>query len=428
MIRIYSKSISPRLSYVTEFIFKFVLDTQYEIVTQDSESLDSDLLLNYSDETIKADLNIKPISLLFENDIKSVEIEIKKWNGLPSFFHSSEELVPFDLFAATFYLISRYEEYLPYTADEFKRFPHTKSLAFQEGFLHTPLVDKWLHTFKKILVSLNPNLKFQVKPFSFIPTYDIDIAYSYHGKGLKRNAGGLFRDLLKGKISHVTERLMVLLKQHKDPFDAYDYLDKLHHDYSLEPIYFILLGDGKDLDKNIKPSSSIMQNLISLLSSKYSIGLHPSFKSNESLNRLRNEIEMLNYPILSRQHYIRFNLPDTFRNLIDVGIKHEYSMGYGSINGFRASTSYAYLWFDVIENKKHHLWVHPFCYMECNSRFEQKQTPNESLNEMLHYLNEVKAVNGNFISIWHNFSLGTDADWKPWKEIYTPFIKQVQSS
>jgi hypothetical protein len=68
---------------------------------------------------------------------------------------------------------------------------------------------------------------------------------------------------------------------------------------------------------------------------KYSIGIHPSWASGDNENLLGSEIETLESATgkkitASRQHYIRFTLPHTFRRLIAAGITDDYSMGYGS--------------------------------------------------------------------------------------------------
>lgn len=251
------------------------------------------------------------------------------------FFLQETTEIPFDIFSAAFYLISRYEEYLPYEADLYHRFPHEKSLAFRKGFLQIPLLDAWIYELKECMKSKIPSLQFTEMHAKLIPTYDIDIAYSYLGKGLIRNIGGAFRDLIFGRWGIFKERLAVLFSKQNDPFDSYEFLDTLHEKYQLQPIYFILLGKGGEYDKNLSPSSACMQKLISELQQKYVTGIHPSFKSYDDVEILRNEIDRLG-STKSRQHYIRFSLPTTFRNLISCGIRDDYSMGYGSINGFRA--------------------------------------------------------------------------------------------
>lgn len=422
-VHIYSSFDTPRLRYVLDFVFVQCLGIDVELHTQ---LLSKDVYhINYSSEVLANSIQLIPHTLLKEDTISEQYIDAKEWKGLFSFFKTSEEELSFDIFSASFYLISRYEEYLPYEPDEFKRFPHNSSLAFKHHFLNLPLVDLWLMEFKTILSHHYPDLMFKPKPFSFLPTYDIDIAYSYRGKGWWRNLAGLIRDSLNLRLDLVKERITVLMVNRQDPYDCYHQLDEWHHTYNLKPIYFLLLSKGGKLDKNISPNTSEMQSLIQRLRCNDDVGIHPSYQSNDDLQQLNTEIERLKPVTKSRQHYIRFALPITYRNLIERGITDDYSMGYGSINGFRAGTSHSFYWFDLIKNETTRLRIHPFCYMECNSRFEQKVSAETAFIEMNHYYTVVKKVNGQLITVWHNFSLGGDTGWTEWKEMYERFLLNV---
>ncbi len=74
------------------------------------------------------------------------------------------------------------------------------------------------------------------------------------------------------------------------------------------------------------------------------------------------------------------------------------------------------------------LRVHPFCYMEANSFYEQKITAEEAYEEMIHYYNECKMASGTLSMIWHNHFLGTDPLYKGWSEVYEKFLSIVSSS
>lgn len=422
---VYTKSYTERQAYVFDFILNEILGLEY-LLTDSSTSFENSPLfkINYSDESLTSDIQIIPCSLLFENEIISQEISISEWNKLPVFFQTSGQEIPFDLFGAVFYLITRYEEYLPYTPDLYLRFPYTDSLAYKNNFLQIPLVDLWLKEFRKTLQAKNSAFAFKENAFKFLPTYDIDIAYSYTGKGIARNLGGALNDLIKGNIASVSKRKKVLQNTQKDPYDSYGFLDALHEKYGLHPVYFFLAGENGRFDKNIPFEHETMQKLFADISSKYATGIHPSWQSHEHIDVLRREVAKISTG-KSRQHYIRFTLPGTYQQLISLGITEDYSMGYGSINGFRASTAFPFDWFDVSQNKKTSLRIFPFCYMECNSFFEQGYTPVQAYNEMEHYLHEVRNVNGTLITIWHNFSLGTDPLWDGWKEAYENFLKLV---
>lgn len=102
---------------------------------------------------------------------------------------------------------------------------------------------------------------------------------------------------------------------------------------------------------------------------------------------------------------------------------NDHSMGYGSINGFRASVASEFYWFDLSTNEQTMLRIHPFCYMEANSFYEQKFSAQQAYDEMVHYYHQCKNVNGTFSSIWHNHFLGTDPLYVGWKEMYQQFLE-----
>jgi hypothetical protein len=164
-----------------------------------------------------------------------------------------------------------------------------------------------------------------------------------------------------------------------------------------------------------------------------SIGLHPSWNSNEKEGVVMSEkktLEDITGKIISasRQHFIRFSLPETYRQLLRAGLTSDYSMGYGSINGFRASVSSSFFWYDLEKEEKTPLLVHPFCFMDANSFYEEKRNPAETLEELNRYYSVIKKTGGRMITIWHNSFLGTDPFFRGWREIYSSFILSVSSS
>lgn len=424
---IYSQSNSTRLQYVCRFIFQEQMGIDYGLTTDAAhfENYDGPRI-NYSQLPIPGDIfSLKNHSLLFESGIRKQEITIFENEGQKAFFCLPGSNFAFDIFAATFYLLSRYEEYLPHEKDIYGRYAHQNSLAFEEDFLNKPLVNLWLFDFAKCLVQKFPNLKIQWSAFKFTPTYDIDIAWSYKSKGLVRNIGGFLKapSLL---------RLAVLVGLQKDPFDSYAFLHRLHEEFRLNPIYFFLVATSPgSYDKNISPYNHRMWSLMKRHAKKYDVGLHPSWKSNVKKSLLSREKKILETAgdrtiTKSRQHYIKIFMPQTFERLQSAGIFNDYSMGYGSINGFRASVASSFLWYNLSEEKTTSLRLHPFCFMDANSFYEQGQNATESLDELLYYYRSCKGVHGEFISIFHNHFLGTDPLFEGWKEMYEQFISQIQ--
>jgi hypothetical protein len=114
--------------------------------------------------------------------------------------------------------------------------------------------------------------------------------------------------------------------------------------------------------------------------------------------------------------------------LLNLGITDEYSMGYGSINGFRASVATPFFWFDLKNETKTALRIHPFCFMDANAYYEEQKSPAEALKDMLHYYDVISAVNGTMITIWHNSFLGIDPAFDGWREVYENFVYKVKAN
>ena len=428
----YSTDITPRLQYISAFIGKQVAGDAF-FLTSDAETFRQykGPKINYSNNKIaEGEFWILPHSLLFEKNIRTHPIECFDFNGQKAFFKTGGD-IPFDIFAASFFLLSRYEEYLPHSKDIYGRYAHENSVAFKEGFLNKPLVNYWLDRFRKKLAEKFPLFKVSSPQFSLIPTSDIDEAFSYKYKSWWRTLGAIAKATLKGQWSRISERRRVLKGELPDPFDSFAWMDKLHHKYKLQPRYFFLVPDktGK-YDRNILPKEKGLRELIKHHSAVYATGIHPSWQSGNDPSLIRSEIQTLQRIIdkrvtSSRQHFIRLTLPHTFRHLIDAGIEEDFSMGYGSINGFRASVTTPFPWYDLEKDEETNLLLYPFCFMESNSFFEQKFTPAQALEEMRHYYKEVKAVNGMLITLWHNTFLGTDELYSGWREVYLQFIKEI---
>lgn len=429
---LYSLSITHRLKYISDFIGKELCGAAFQL-TDDKAIYQNypDLKINYTQEPIAGDkFWLQPYSLLLEKGIRQQKVECFEENGQKAFFKTSGDF-PFDIFAAAFYLLSRYEEYLLHQKDMYGRYAHENSLAFRNQFLDIPLVNIWLLQFSKKLKEQFPAFTFHHTPFTFLPTYDIDEAYSFKHKEWWRSAGSTIKDLLKGQWKRFWLRRTVLNNKIPDPFDSYDWMDNLHRPYKHKPRYFFLVPEktGK-FDRNILPAESAMQVLIKQHADKYRIGVHPSWQSGDDPGLIKKEIQTIEHitqlkVVASRQHFIRFTLPVTYRHLIGAGIKEDFSMGYGSINGFRASVASPFYWYDLEKEETTYLLVYPFCYMEANSYYEQKQTPEQALEEMRHYYKEVKAVDGMLITIWHNTFLGTEEKFKGWREVYLQFFNEV---
>ena len=434
MLLVYTHKITPRLTFTFKQFFTRILQIEVKFTTKVEKFIaHQGLKLTYSKQALGNEIFVRSSGLLFEQGINDVEIVMVDWQGVPSFFHSRlEASIPFDIFAATFYLLSRYEEYLPHVKDQFDRYPAEESLAFKGGFLDKPLIDIWAFKFRELLIAKYPDHKFTNRRFEYISTIDIDTAYSFKLKGIVRKIGAYFKDLFRFNILNIFNRTMVLLGFRKDPFDTFELLLELQKKYQIKTIFFFLIGDYTTYDKNISSRNSKYKSLIKSIADYSEVGLHPSYFTMKNESMLKNEKQrlenILNRPMLkSRQHYLRIDLPETYHNLLNLEIKEDYSMGYAAHSGFRASTCTAFYFYDLDYEIQTPLKIVPFAVMDTTLCDYLKLSNKRAFEHILKLAKEVKAVEGTFISLFHNETLSNSGKWRRWRKVYIDLFKQLGS-
>lgn len=430
----YTEKTSSRLEYVLSVFLKQLLGLEYQIVTNEAQFKKSNQpKINYSQNRFSTEeIFLSPHSILFENNIKIQSIKPFQHQNLTAFFGSNakETDLPFDVFALVFYLLSRYEEYLTFNLDNHERFTASESLAYQYGFLQQPLINLWSLQFKHILSQKYPLLRFSLPRYEFQPTYDIDFAWSYRHKGFFRSLGGYFRDLAKFDFITLKERFLVQIRQQIDPFYSFDYLENLHQKHQLLPIWFFLLGDYGEFDKNISFQNKSFQNLIKSINQKYQTGIHPSYQSNRAIDILKKEKQRLENITQkkvhqSRQHFLKLNFPNTYQCLIEAGVTDDYTMGYAAEIGFRASIAQPFFWYDLKNETTTNLRIHPFQIMDVTLQQYLKLSPEQAIVEANKIIKSTKAVGGTFVSLWHNSSFSNEEKWQGWKEVYEKILEEA---
>ena len=212
-----------------------------------------------------------------------------------------------------------------------------------------------------------------------------------------------------------------------DPYDTYDYQLDIIKKHNIPFIYFFLLGDYGMNDKNIPVSNSNFQSLIKRLADYDKVGIHPSYASNNSFLTLEKEVGRL-APIVkrevnkSRQHFLKLKFPNTYRNLIELDVFNDYSMGYATHYGFRAGICTPFYFYDLDLEVETRLLSHPFAIMEGTLKYYMKIGPEEALTHYKKLIDEVKKVDGTFISLWHNDTLSNQGLWEGWRHIFEEMI------
>jgi hypothetical protein len=429
-IKIFARTGSPRLDYIAGIILGDILGLKWEVVT-DRRKIGKHPVINYSEESINGSFRIIPDTLLFESGVKEKEIRVSTWNKLPVFFQASPESdLPFDIFAASFYMITRYEEYLDHIPDEHGRFRASSSLAYKNGFLDKPIVDLWTKELAKALLRKYPVLTFRRNEFKALLTIDSDQPFAYLGKNLLVSVGGMIRDIA-GKNFHNSERYKVVRHEMKDPYEVYGYILGEVERNNTGTIFFFPTGDHSKFDKNPSWKSEEYMDLINRTGSVYRIGIHPSYFAAANPKMLKAEHERLETITgkeisASRYHFLRISIPGSFRNLMKIGIREDHSLGFPDEPGFRAGIARPFFFYDVLTDTPSLLKIIPFQVMD-GTLFQYKELdPSSACDVIMHLMNETRSVGGLFVSLWHNTTLLETPEWKGWRELFEQTLKEQQ--
>jgi hypothetical protein len=426
-VKIYAQQDSPRLRYIAGIILNDILGLQWEIIT-DKRKLGKYHVINYSVESINGSFKISPSALLFEKGVAAKEIRVEKWRDLPVFFQSSVDSdIPFDIFAASFYLVSRYEEYSGYETDEYGRFRASTSLAFKNGFLEMPVVDLWAKELAMGLLKKFQTLAFRGNDYRALVTFDTDEPFEYLGKGILRSIGGLLRDLTSNDVN-ASDRYNTVTGNKPDTFEVFDYITECVGNTDSDAMFFFPVGDRSKFDHNPSWKNEEYRSLILRLAKKYRHGIHPSFNASDNISILMKESSRLktilgNDISKGRFHYIRLKIPESYRLLQKAGIHEDYSMGYPEEPGFRAGIARPYYFYDIEEDRKTELKIIPFQVMDATLYKYRKLDCKAALEKILNLINETKRSGGLFVTIWHNTSLIDNSEFRGWREVFESMLK-----
>ena len=431
-ILVYSHQLTPRVKYSFQLVLRDILKLTISFTDIETEFEEYDgPKFSYAYQSLKEGLNFVPHGLLFERGIEQFDVPVFKTDTGIGLFRVNDSHFQFDLFAATFYLATRYEEYLPHVKDKHGRFSAKHSLAFNAGFLGSPIINTWALELKELLESKFESIQIQKSNFQIIPTIDVDSAFAYKEKGIVRTSAGIAKDLIQTDFLNLKKRLNTLIGNSEDPFEVFDRLIAIQQKFELKFVYFFLVGDYDKNDKSVSITSRKFQSVIKHVNDYSFVGLHPSFASNDNSEKLAIELtrlsKVLHYPVkYSRQHFLKLHLPETYRNLMDLEITDDFSMGYPDHSGFRASICTPYYFYDLELEIETNLLVHPFCFMEATFKYYHPSEPESVLEEALKLAKEVRKVNGEFCFVWHSDSLSEMDPWQGWQNLLPDLLKSVK--
>lgn len=420
MLVIYTPKVTNRIKYACDFVFQEYFGIAYSLV----ETLPKDdalpfFFINYSNEQLEAPFSIFQHSLLIEDIIQTIQIDVSRESDFSVFFTASEKIhtINFDIFSAIFYLVTRYEEYLSDDLDIHGRYKSTNSILAHPAFSFAPIVEVWLDYLKNALLRVFPTLQFNAHQTTCLFTFDVDHPFLYKGRNWRKHLPNFTK----------WNAWKTLLIAYKDELDIFDELSTLLQQHNVPSIFFFLLNDDGQNNSNVSPLSNAYSALINRIATQHTIGIHPSYNVHfeQDLYQEKSLLERYTNQRIyhARQHFLRLQFPMTYRTLIANAILQDYTLCYPDVPGFRAGFSRAFYFFDLEKNQSTSLLIQPSCWMDATFEYYQTKTTDEIKFEFSKVYNQVKKINGNFVPIFHNDLLVQPAH----RAIFDYILQQLKS-
>lgn len=423
MLLIHIDKITPRVSYIFKHICLRILGIEATFSTALEEYIaHKGPKISYGKKPMGNELFFQSYGLLEQQGFDSFDITVKKWGDTYGFFSvSNASALPFDIFSASFYMLSRYEEYLPHVKDEKGRFMASESLAYEAGFLNQPVVDIWAYKFKSKLQDAFPQIVFPKKKMVVHPIVLATQPFVYKYKGLLRSIVGYLNDFFKGKFRSLAVRTKVILGFERDPADTFKWLINIARHSDFELSVFFLLGNALNFLEGMNTHRQKFKLLLKYVSDYKEVGLIFSYEvlSNyEKLKKEKRRMEHITNRSLKSSLNAEFlvNLPDIYRNLIELQVKRDFTMVFRDTVGFRAGTCTPFLFYDLDYEIKTPLIIHPATMT--TFAFQQRYSADIE-KTVSSFLLEVEKVNGTFTMIFSNADFSSEEKNKIWRSVFS---------
>jgi len=406
MLLVYTPKITPRITYIFKHICTRIIGLQVDFTSKiENFVAHNGPKLSYGKQALGNEFFIKSSELLFQQGLADIEINVKPWEETKCFFSTSDTSgLPFDIFAASFFMLSRYEEYQPHVKDVFGRFSSSESLAFKEGFLNQPVVNIWAQKFLTELKLRFPDIDRISSSFTTHNLILVSEAYKYKNKGLLRSVFGFFNDFFRFRFRSVFKRIKVVVFLKKDPYNTFDLIINACKNNKTKLTVFFKLGNFSQLDLNISHLKNSHRSLIKSVADYAQVGLQISNGALKDFIQLKKEKkrleEIIHRPLLEtfNSHCI-LQLPEILHDLVDIEVANNYTMGYCDTIGFRAGTCTPFFFYDLDFEIQTPLKIHSFSICKDGlSEFEN----DVILQKVSEIKDEIKKVNGTLLTVFNN--------------------------
>lgn len=409
----------PERKYIINVLFSEFLGLQYSLDVSGTEnnyliSFDECLLIvkdgffcYYQEPLSYISATALPEKIVYSKNEFTTENDIPVIFGTEELLVSDKKIIcGTDLFASSYFMLSRWEEVVSEVKDKHNRFPGSESIAFKNDFLDRPVVNEYVEMLWNMIRKLGYKGERKPRNFELVLTHDVD-ALSYV------TFRSVLGDLLKRKNLKLASRSIKYL--FNDPYDTFDFLMTMSENMGVKSHFYFTSTNSKlryDTGYYLNRKKFI-STLKKIKSRGHITGFHPGYYTYDDPERWRSEKQQIEATIKQeinegRQHFLRMDVSKTLRIWEDNKMKIDSTLGYADKEGFRCGTGDTYTLFDFLERKQFRLKECPLIVMDSTLKHYQQYSKEHALKVIQYYISVGKRYNSPITFLIHNSSFFGD--------------------
>jgi hypothetical protein len=335
-----------------------------------------------------------------------------------------------DIVATALFFLSRWEETVSAERDAHGRMPHTASVAYRQGVLGRPIVDEYALILRAWLRFLRPGWRPQRGTFRVRLSHDVDLVrpLGTFAGGLREAASDVLRRRSFSRAKRTATDLIVqtFAPRRTSPYRGLFRLAEISRRHGMESAFYFMAAEPGPQDSGYDPDSRFVRQAIERLRADgFEIGFHPGYRTVDDPARFGSEKARLDRVLGvtrygGRHHFLRFRIPDTWRQWERAGLTYDSTLTFAGHEGFRCGTCHPYRPFDLDEDRELGVEEVPLIVMDGTLRQYRGLSPDEAVDRVLALAETCRRVEGVFTLLWHNSSL--DGQWEGWETAYESMI------
>jgi len=206
-----------------------------------------------------------------------------------------------------------------------------------------------------------------------------------------------------------------------NPYCNFKDILKLEKRYGAKSSFYFL-SESKEL-------GYITEELGYITDMGWEIGLHGGYHSYNNPEKLKKEKARLE-KILGkrvcgiRMHFLRFQVPDTWKLLADLGFKYDTTFGYPDMVGFRNGMCHPFKPHDLETEEEIDILEIPLIVMDATLHNSMHLHPSEAWRIVKKLIDVTEKSHGVITILWHN-NVFDEILWGKWTNLYEQILKHL---